>query len=210
MPRGPSRPQLSKEMIVAAAVEMIDDEGLAGLSMRRLGARLGFEGMALYRYVPSKDALIAEAVSWVMLEGGDALPPADRPWRQRLTTMYAGFRRNVLRHPHLAGLMLTRPAQGVGAARVLEAQYQALADAGLSGPALVMAHRTIGSYVVGFVSVEVVAMAETTAEPHWDLPSVDEFPMIAQAGAHAGDLSWDEQFHAGLGMLLDAVHPRRS
>lgn len=208
MPRGSARPQLSKEQIIAAAVELVDEEGLSSLTMRRLGARLNYEGMALYYYLPGgKEALLNEMVSWVVTEDGDSLPSPDQPWRQRLTTMYASFRRNVLRHPSLAGLILSRPAQGPGSARILEAQYQALADAGLAGAPLVVAHRTIGSYVVGFVSVEIAAMGGSAGEPQWEATPADEFPMIAAAETHAGDLTWEEQFHAGLGLVLEAVSP---
>jgi AcrR family transcriptional regulator len=56
------RQQLSRETIVAAALEIVEEQGLSKLTMRALGDRLGVEAMALYHYFPSKDALL-EAVS---------------------------------------------------------------------------------------------------------------------------------------------------
>jgi len=55
------RLQLSKERIIAAALEVVDDGGLEALTMRVLGERLGVEAMAIYHYFPNKAALL-EAV----------------------------------------------------------------------------------------------------------------------------------------------------
>lgn len=53
-----AREALSRDRIVAAALDLVDEEGLEGLTMRALGRKLGVEAMALYHYFPSKDALI--------------------------------------------------------------------------------------------------------------------------------------------------------
>jgi AcrR family transcriptional regulator len=50
--------RLSRERVLASALALVDREGLSALSMRRLGAELGVEAMALYRYAPNKDALL--------------------------------------------------------------------------------------------------------------------------------------------------------
>lgn len=63
-PAPAAREQLSKERITAAALELVEERGLKGLTMRALGERLGVEAMALYHYFPSKAALL-EAVSQV-------------------------------------------------------------------------------------------------------------------------------------------------
>ena len=57
-PRPMQRSPLSKDRVLAAAVELADRDGLEALSMRRLGAELGVEAMALYRHVGNKDELI--------------------------------------------------------------------------------------------------------------------------------------------------------
>lgn len=50
--------RLSRDRVLASALDVVDRDGLSGLSMRKLGAELGVEAMALYRYAPSKDALL--------------------------------------------------------------------------------------------------------------------------------------------------------
>ncbi|MEV8637316.1 TetR/AcrR family transcriptional regulator C-terminal domain-containing protein [Streptosporangium sp. NPDC051023] len=52
------RPGLSLVRIVRAAIELADEEGLAGLSMRKVAERLGFTTMSLYRHIPGRDQLV--------------------------------------------------------------------------------------------------------------------------------------------------------
>ena len=74
---------LTRQRIVTAALEIVDREGLAALSMRRLGSELGVDPMAAYYHIPNKDALLDAIVEAVMAEidlSKDELsaPPEDR------------------------------------------------------------------------------------------------------------------------------------
>jgi AcrR family transcriptional regulator len=60
--------RLTKERVLASALEIVDRDGLSGLSMRKLGAELGVEAMALYRYASGKDALLDGLVEGFCLE----------------------------------------------------------------------------------------------------------------------------------------------
>ena len=64
---------LSRERIVATAVELADSDGLAALSMARLAERLGCGTMSLYRHVANKDELVT-----FMLSTAPGPPPATR------------------------------------------------------------------------------------------------------------------------------------
>ena len=70
-PAPSARVQLDRERIVAAALDFIDANGLPGLTMRRLGAQLGVEAMALYRYVPSKEELLDAVVESLVAQVRD-------------------------------------------------------------------------------------------------------------------------------------------
>ncbi|CAL9359776.1 TetR/AcrR family transcriptional regulator [Streptomyces sp. enrichment culture] len=71
--------RLSRERVLAAALALVDEEGLSALSMRRLGAELGVEAMALYRYAASKDALLDGLVEALYLELEERLDSAPAP-----------------------------------------------------------------------------------------------------------------------------------
>ncbi|WP_228978289.1 TetR/AcrR family transcriptional regulator [Streptomyces sp. DH12] len=100
---------LDRDRITAATVRLLDEEGLAGFSMRRLAAELDVTAMSLYWYVDSKDDLLElasdAAVGEVPLpeegdgegEGGD--------WRERLRHLAEGYRALLVRHPWMSPLM---------------------------------------------------------------------------------------------------------
>src|SRR5260370_4517159 len=78
---GATRPRLTRQKVLRAALEFVDANGLAALSMHKLGAELGVQGMSLYSHVASRDALlrgIVEAMTWEA-----EMPPANADWRGR-------------------------------------------------------------------------------------------------------------------------------
>ena len=96
--RGAAKQALSLERIVAAAIEIADTEGLAGLSMARVADKLGCATMSLYRHVPSKDDLLV-----FMMDAAPGEPPelalAQGDWRGGLERWAHELRAVYLRHP---------------------------------------------------------------------------------------------------------------
>src|SRR5204862_3258133 len=92
---------LSRERIAAAAMALVDREGLAALSTRRLGDELGCEAMSIYHHFPSKahlmDALIDLMIAEVQIES--ATEQTD--WLARLRHGTHSFRAVSLKHPKL-------------------------------------------------------------------------------------------------------------
>jgi len=89
--------------IVAAARELLEEEGREALSMRRLAERLGIRAPSIYKHLPGKDALEAAVISAGFVELADAL---DGATLDELATRYRGF---AHRHPHLYRLMTDGP-----------------------------------------------------------------------------------------------------
>ena len=102
-----SRPGMSTDRITAAALQIVDTEGSQALTMRRLGQALDRKVMTLYRYVPSKDALLDGVVARVLTDL--AINPAAADWRQELRDLATSFRGLVLAHPNAVPLLVTRP-----------------------------------------------------------------------------------------------------
>lgn len=97
---GARRPRWSRDEIAAAAVELVDAEGLDALSMRRLATVLGAGTMSLYHYVKTKDELLAlvfDAVMGEVLVEDDEVDPAD--WQGSLRAIARRSRDSLLRHP---------------------------------------------------------------------------------------------------------------
>jgi AcrR family transcriptional regulator len=107
-PPAGSRPAMSTDRIMAAAVQIVDTEGCHALTMRRLGQALDRKVMTLYRYVPSKDALLDGVVGRVLTDL--AVNPAAANWRQELRDLATSFRGPPHSpNPHAVPLLVTRP-----------------------------------------------------------------------------------------------------
>jgi AcrR family transcriptional regulator len=107
---------LTREQIVRAAIELLDAEGIDGLSMRQLGLRLGSAATAVYWHIQSKENLVALAgdAVWSEIELPD-LAAVD--WRGAATTMAKDLYAMIIRHPWLLPAMSTHLMYGPGKAR---------------------------------------------------------------------------------------------
>lgn len=99
---------------MAAAIVHLDEHGLPGLSMRRLGSRLGVEAMSLYAHLPGKDALL-DAVFESLVDGlGDDVEVLSGPregWQDFVERLAHGIRRMALSHPNAFPLLAARRLQ---------------------------------------------------------------------------------------------------
>ncbi|MFI8188367.1 TetR/AcrR family transcriptional regulator [Streptomyces sp. NPDC085946] len=103
--RGGGQPSgLDRERIVAVTVRLLDAEGLAGFSMRRLAAELNVTAMSVYWYVDTKDDLLELAMDAVMGELALPDPEAGEDWRDQLRALAREYRGLLVGHPWLSPL----------------------------------------------------------------------------------------------------------
>ncbi|MEZ0093058.1 TetR/AcrR family transcriptional regulator [Streptacidiphilus sp. EB129] len=128
----PRSPLLSRERIVAAALDLVDGEGLAALSTRRLAAVLGVSGPSLYNHFATKDALLDAVVDEVLGEvdlamwtGTDA-----GSWAAALTDWARSYRAALVAHPNLVPVLAQGPGRRANALRLADAVFGGLVDAG--------------------------------------------------------------------------------
>ncbi|WP_408897462.1 TetR/AcrR family transcriptional regulator [Nocardioides sp. R1-1] len=129
--KGPGR-SVSVEQLVAAALALADEHGLAGVTTRAVAERVGISTMSVYTYVPGKPELLDLMVDAVYL--AMARPPwRSRSWRARLTRV-AEANRDLLRaHPWLTEVAaLSRPPLGPGVMAKYEHELAAYDGTGLS------------------------------------------------------------------------------
>jgi AcrR family transcriptional regulator len=120
---------LNTQVIVQAAICLADREGLAALSMRRLGSELKVEAMALYHYFPNKDALLDGMVEAIAVaEPEPCFTGTD--WREGLRDYTRAQLNSLASHPNLVPLVLARPATTAGNLRMMETLLQSLRTAG--------------------------------------------------------------------------------
>jgi AcrR family transcriptional regulator len=158
---------LDRDRILRAAVAFIDQHGLAALTMRRLGASLGVEAMALYRYIPGREDLldgIVEMVVETLFDDGDGdgvYIEDHHGWQDYLMRLAHGVRRIALAHPSVFPLVTSRPPAApwvrppLRSLRVVESFLATLSDAGFSDQAAVAAYRAYSSFLLGHLLLEV-------------------------------------------------------
>lgn len=201
---------LSRERIVAAAVDLADAEGLAALSMARLAERLGCGTMSLYRHVANKDELVT-----FMLSTAPGPPPAPADladWRGALTDWAAGLWDIYHRHPWILQAAAAGPPADPGQLAWLNAGLAALESTGLPEREKLAAVMAVLHFVRGAAALAIEAA-------HVDGPDypallrriidAERFPALAAAledgvfdGADGDHLA---EFRSGLGQLLDGI-----
>src|SRR5580693_1240709 len=106
---------LTKAGIVQAALGLLDDAGMDGLTVRALAARLGVQAPALYWHVRNKQALLDEMATLIWRRVGDVMAglPASTPWRELMSVYAATIRAELLGHRDgakaFSGTTLTDP-----------------------------------------------------------------------------------------------------
>lgn len=203
----PAPRKFSREQLQTAALALVDEQGLAGLTMRNLAAELGTGAMTIYNYVDGREgleALVTEAVMtetrWVD-EGGD--------WVSRVSAIAEAMWRAVRAHPHAIPLILTRRTFDIPTLAPAEALLGALAESGRSGAELLVAFRVVSGFVTGYTQAE---LTNPLAAPDGhdraagidrvgQLPA-DRFPRLIEI-AHAAAASDPEvEFRDGLRIIL--------
>ena len=100
--------RLTREAVATAALELVDQEGLHSLSMRRVAARLDVDPMALYRTVPDRNGMIGD-VARLLLDEIDTTEQAGESWHQTMRRVATSERVMALRHPQAYPLVAMAP-----------------------------------------------------------------------------------------------------
>ncbi|MFF2084469.1 TetR/AcrR family transcriptional regulator [Nocardia sp. NPDC058176] len=208
-----SRPGLSPDRIVRAAVELADAEGLDGLSMRKVAERLGFTTMSIYRHIPGRDQLIDLMLDAV--QGENPLVPVGDGWRARLESCARGGWELRRRHPWMAEVRGTRHLPGPHGVAVYEHMLSTLADTGLPPAQVIAAVGLVGR----FVDAEAQTLVETArqerhsgvGEQEWWgardslYDRLDSYPTLTALWEAGGYDAPEDSFEFGLARLLDGI-----
>jgi AcrR family transcriptional regulator len=210
----PARAPLSRDAIVHAALRVMDREGSAGLSMRRVAEELGTGPASLYWHVANKDALINLIIDQVASEIPLPEPDPDR-WQEQLKDWMLGVRQVFGRHPGVAALTLGRVPTGPNVVRWAEWILALLRGAGIPDRIAAFAGDLIGLYL-GATGYEAAMppMTSPTGEPlsleervamirgyFASLPP-DQFPNVVATVDDLVGGGPDERFELGLDVIL--------
>jgi AcrR family transcriptional regulator len=210
------RETLSREKVLAAALRLADEHGLAGLSMRKLADSLHVEAMSLYNHVRNKGDLLDGIAGLVF--GSIPLPDATLPWDERLRFLVLGAHRALTAHPVVVRALAVEQAspRSLDALRFIDAMLGALFDAGLDERDTVRRYRSLLGQVFGSV---LVSSADATvdkperAEPvgAWFVRNVnaDTLPRLHRAMPALLDIDCGSEFAQDLEFALDGLRTHR-
>jgi AcrR family transcriptional regulator len=201
------RPILTEEKIVQAAVDIAEVDGIARMTMRAIGERLGADPTAVYRYFPKKADLLAAMADRLF----SALPieAPERPWRQRIERSMRAARQLYRDHPSLTTLLATSDETLEGLVRINESTMTALVDAGLDARRAALFHQVLVSAVLGHAVVDSSWAVDDGEErdavrrAYSALPP-QSFPTLV---AHSEYLfpELDDVFELTMQLILDAI-----
>ncbi|WP_371584280.1 TetR/AcrR family transcriptional regulator [Streptomyces sp. NBC_01314] len=218
------QPALSREVIVAEAVKLLDEEGAAALSMRRLGARLNAGATSMYSHVANKDELIELVVDHVYGEMEAPGPDAAADWRAAAARCAHGVRSTILRHAWSAPMLgEVGVSLGPNSMRLTEGMLAMLEEAGFDLEQADHVVRILFAYVMGMTTSEAawLTMLARSGQSQEDWtrkvwPAVEQatrdYPHLrrryaAQEGGRTSEVLVDNFGH-GLDWVLDGLQAR--
>lgn len=204
MPR-PTSPLLSSEGILRAGLEIIDGEGLAALSMRRLAEQLGVRAASLYNHVATKDELLHDIADAVM--GSVDVSGFDTDWPTGLRTWARSYRAALAAHPNLVPFIASGPARRETALQRADAVHGGLTRAGWpqryatmigASTKYLVVGAAMGSFSAGFVDDAQVYSGR--------FPHLDHAHLLRE---RAADIDHNS-FELALDALVDGLHQLHS
>lgn len=201
------RDPLKPAVIADAALALVDAEGLADFSMRKLGARLGVEAMALYHHFPAKGALM-DAVMDRLLDEIDLPARGSVAPLERLRRCMASWRGAAIRHPRAYLLLAGRRFNTERAFAFYEDMLQAFADLGLDARESAHWFRLLGGFVTGAGLAEVASrekVADATPLRLERSPEGIPYPHVRAVAPHLRVEALDDVFAFGMEILFGAL-----
>ncbi|HEX7369648.1 MAG TPA: TetR/AcrR family transcriptional regulator C-terminal domain-containing protein [Rhodanobacteraceae bacterium] len=210
---------LSREQVVAEALNVLRTDGLSGLTTRRVATRLNVMSPALYWHVRNKDELlqlVADAICAEMV-----LPRKEWSFRKRLATIANEYRRVLIAYRDGARLFAEQPPTGPHRMKLYDAAVEAFFDAGFQVSEAIAMATFYRHYLLGMVTEETRGHAKEPGSvvfpvatlgvelQHLGMKSA-EYPSLAHAAAQLGKIQPEALFTAGLKVILDGLEFRKA
>ena len=219
--RGRRRDPLTRAAIVAAAIKVLDAEGLDGFSMRRVAEELDTGAASLYWHVGSKDGLLDLVMEEVIGEQVDEIPdPEPERWQEQFKDVARIMRATILGHRDIVQISIGRVPMGPNALRLSERVLAILRAGGIPDDLAVQSYLLMISVVNGFTMDEAgFAEQEPPSAPPAEeagrmvteylgsLPA-DRFPNLLESADHFAMADQDARFELLLDLFVEGLAAR--
>jgi AcrR family transcriptional regulator len=201
---------LTRQRVLEAALHLIDQEGLEGFSMRKLGASLGVEAMSLYNHVESKRAVFDEVIELLIVQAPLPVHPHATP-REQLWTIAHAFRDVLRAHPRVLPLVATSPLRTSASLAMLDRLLETLHQAQITGVQSIYALQCLVGFIVGHTLIGTGTQAVAGLEPGPNGPTVwqhfpaERYPRLHTLLPEIAQWNADQEFDFGLEALLQGL-----
>jgi AcrR family transcriptional regulator len=209
----PSRPRgrsLSRQNVIDLALAITDEEGLPGLTMRKLAERFRVSLATIYSAAGSKEEILAALVDEVLSDLPMEAVKAEFDDIEAIIRLWVAAHELLVAHPAVAQLASIRPVSGRNVFKILELTLTRLRDRGLDDVAAVHAYTLLRAYIIGFTLLRVSRDRPYADDERARIETVrhlpeTEFPILrATASLLASQMSHDH-FETGLRQLLAGI-----
>jgi AcrR family transcriptional regulator len=207
---------LSRDRILRAALDLADEGGIEGLTMRTLGRTLGFEAMSLYKYVANKDDLLDGILDLVLAESDPPSPAGD--WDRAIHESAVSVHDALKRHPWACVLLMSPHGVRPARLRYMNSLLSRLRDAGFSAEASYYIYHVLDGHIFGFslweISHAYTPAQVSAASARFEAASTaDELPHLHEHVQWHGTEGHHHQvvaFEFGLDLILDGLKKYQS
>jgi AcrR family transcriptional regulator len=211
--RGLRRGTLTTDMLVTESLRLLDEDGIDGFSLPKLGRALGADQTAVYRHFASKDDLILAIADRLIEEAMAGFSLRDC-WIDTLAEMARRMRRAYVAHPAAASLSVSRTTQRPAEMKTVDVIIAAMLAAGFEGPEAALMYRVVGDFALAVAGFEASFLAlderaqqkDTSAWTSAYLAvSAVKHPSIWQIRTHLPEVDDDDIFETLLALVLDGL-----
>jgi AcrR family transcriptional regulator len=208
--RGLRRGSLTKQIIVNESLRLLDEGGIDGFSLPKLGRALGADQTAVYRHFASKDDLVLAIADRLIEEAMAGLEPRDC-WVDTLTEMSRRLRGTYLAHPAAASMSAYRTTQGPAEIRTVDIIIGATLAAGFEGAEAARMYRAVGDFALSWAGGEAAFLAldqrlQQNDRAAWTQAylsvSREQYPSIWQVRTELPEVRDDDIFEAILAAVM--------
>ncbi|HZD73731.1 MAG TPA: TetR/AcrR family transcriptional regulator C-terminal domain-containing protein [Actinomycetota bacterium] len=209
----PVRAPLSRQRVLRAALDYVDQHGLEALSMHKLGAELGVKAMSLYKHVTDKDDIL-DGIVELLWDELPAEPPAG-DWREAIRQLAAALRDLVHRHPHAATLLYSRQELREHPLRIAHGVLRRMREGGVPEHCAVALLRTVFPYGIGYALAELSLPPPPPPGPDSQIALIRQVSgmlspqasdeLVRTALLVCGDCDMTAQFRTGVDLMIHGL-----
>lgn len=175
------RVSLNRDHIAAVALRLIDEAGVDGFSMRKLGAALGADPMAAYRHFADQQDLFDAVAATMFSELDMASLPWQEPWRELMRAYTHRLRSTLRRHPNAVPVFATRPVRSESALETGGWLVEHLQGAGFPAQVAAQLTQCLREYVLGHLLSSTIAAVRADHDAAEDTAPADHFDIGVDA-----------------------------